>query len=40
MVRSEKSNDFVRWEISADLPPEDTPLFDGMQPDGDFSGHV
>ena len=28
MVRSDKSNDFVRWEISASLPPEDTPLFD------------
>lgn len=31
MVRSDKSNDFVRWEISASLPPEDTPLFDGSQ---------
>ncbi len=29
MVRSDKTNNFVRWEIRASLPPEDTPLFDG-----------
>ncbi len=31
MVRSDKSNNFVRWEISESLPPEETPLFDGPQ---------
>jgi hypothetical protein len=40
MVRAEKSNNFVRWEISAGLPPEDTPLFDGVRPDRDFGAHV
>jgi len=28
IVRSQKSNRFVRWEISANLPTDDTPLFD------------
>jgi hypothetical protein len=28
IVRSQKSNKFVRWEISANIPTDDTPLFD------------
>ena len=33
LVRSQKSNRFVRWEITAELPSEDTPLFDAEGPD-------
>ena len=33
MIRSQKSNKFVEWEISAELPSDDTPLFDAGKPD-------
>ncbi len=33
MVRSQKSNRFVRWEITAELPSEDSPLFETNSPD-------
>ena len=28
IVRSKKSNKFIRWEITANLPIKETPLFD------------
>jgi hypothetical protein len=30
MVRSDKTNNFARWEISVNPPPENTPLFEGQ----------
>jgi hypothetical protein len=34
MIRSKKSNKFATWQISASLPREDSPLFDGSRPKG------
>ena len=33
MVRSRRSNKFVRWEISSNLPSDDAPLFDAISAD-------
>lgn len=33
MIRSRRSNKFVRWEISADIPSDDAPLFDTQKAD-------
>jgi hypothetical protein len=33
IIRSMRSNRFVRWEISAELPSDDTPLLDAGEPD-------
>ena len=32
MIRSQKSNKFARWQISASLPTDDSPLFYGSRP--------
>jgi len=33
MIRRQKSNKFVEWEISAELPSDDTPLFEAGNPE-------